>query len=574
MCNASSCIFPLRIPLCPSALLLLILFVGCGSPLFLSGASAQTFLPDDPVWDDPDRAHIDPPEARDLYDFYDFYENAVLRRGESGGAAMNVNTLGEVPRSSWYVPRHYYDRLSLEELTRGSLTEDDLDRSEPWRVVEGKDEGTTTGFWVDAGEHRHLFKFDAPGHLELSTGSEAAVTRFFHAFGYHTPENYLVHFERDQLAVGENAMFTDDLGRERQMTEGDLDTILSQVPQYDDGRYRAVASRFIPGSVIGPFKYHGTRPDDPNDLFPHEHRRELRGMRVFAAWLGRVDSRSNNTLDSYVEEDGRGFVRHYMIDHTTTFGATPLGPKRVWHGKERIIDVPTVLTSALTLGWAGRPWNRFEYSDHPAVGRFDTVHFHPEKWKPEYHNPAFQNMDADDAFWAAKQVAHFTEADIRALLAAAEYSDPAVEDELTTALLIRRDKIARAYLPHGGGIDRFHIEEDTLHFDDLLDHPAFDEPPAPFAPIQWHVFDNDTGTRGPVHATTSVRNTKAPLPHTSDAAYVVGQIRRVGAPDQITEVYVRLHTSAPTVVGVRRLADGPDASPPVWTTLPEKPPTE
>lgn len=129
------------------------------------------------------------------------------------------------------------------------------------------------------------------------------------------------------------------------MTEDDLDDILDAVPQYDDGRYRAVASRFIPGSVIGPFKYHGTRPDD--------------------------------------------------------------------------------------------------------------------------------------AFWAAKQVAHFSEADIRALLAAAEYSDPAVEEELTSALLIRRDKIARAYLPHGGGIDRFHIEQDTLHFADLLDHPAFAEPSAP-----------------------------------------------------------------------------------------------
>lgn len=128
---------------------------------------------------------------------------------------MNVNTLGEVPRSSWYVSRHYYDRLSPEELTRGALTEDDLDRSEPWRIADGDQAGTTPSFWVDAGEHRHLFKFDAPGYLELSAGSEAAATRFFHAFGYHTPENYLVHFERDQLTVSDGATFTDDLGRER-----------------------------------------------------------------------------------------------------------------------------------------------------------------------------------------------------------------------------------------------------------------------------------------------------------------------------------------------------------------------
>ena len=45
-------------------------------------------------------------------------------------------------------------------------------------------------------------------------------------------------------------------------------------------------------------------PTIPNDIVPHEHRRELRGARVFGAWLNHDDSRGINSLDM-LETTGR-----------------------------------------------------------------------------------------------------------------------------------------------------------------------------------------------------------------------------------------------------------------------------
>ena len=72
-----------------------------------------------------------------------------------------------------------------------------------------------------------------------------------------------------------------------------------------DGTYRVVASKGISGKDVGPFRYYGTRPDDPNDIHPHEHRRELRAMRVFGAWLNHDDSRAINTRDFLQDAGGR-----------------------------------------------------------------------------------------------------------------------------------------------------------------------------------------------------------------------------------------------------------------------------
>ncbi|MDP7471952.1 MAG: hypothetical protein QGI02_06330 [Vicinamibacterales bacterium] len=89
-----------------------------------------------------------------------------------------------------------------------------------------------------------------------------------------------------------------------------------------NGLFRVTASKYLPGLPIGPFRYFGTRSDDPNDIVPHEHRRELRGLRVFAAWLNHDDTRAHNTQDAWVEEDGRHYIRHYMMNPLDGFAVS------------------------------------------------------------------------------------------------------------------------------------------------------------------------------------------------------------------------------------------------------------
>src|SRR4030095_2825704 len=101
--------------------------------------------------------------------------------------------------------------------------------------------------------------------------------------------------------------------------------------------YRALASRMVEGQVVGPFSYRGTRSDDPNDTIPHENRRVLRGLRVLSAWLNHQDTRSINTMDTLVTEDGRQYLKHYLIDFGSILGSAGYAPKEPWTGHEYFI---------------------------------------------------------------------------------------------------------------------------------------------------------------------------------------------------------------------------------------------
>jgi len=280
-----------------------------------SGATLR-FYDDDPLWtyrDTQDASGVKPWEI-DLV--VDLGLNLFGRPGDPATdvRAKSLNTVDEVPDSSWFTNRLGHRAVDVEEVEKGPNT-----TSGPapgmWIVTSSKSDGVTPGFTIrDANGQLWFLKFDAPDYRAMATGTEVAVTKLFWALGYHVPENHIAYLDQNQLEIGDGASVTLPNGRRRPMRRDDIASLLTRANAEPDGRYRIVASKALEGTPLGGFRFYGTRPDDPNDVVPHEHRRELRGYGVFAAWLNHVDAKAINSMDTLVRQNGRAFVRHNLID--------------------------------------------------------------------------------------------------------------------------------------------------------------------------------------------------------------------------------------------------------------------
>lgn len=519
----------------------------------------QKFYPDDPLWKEPAPRPVEKVKSRKLSDYYEFLVYPFAPPGQLNGRkakgqkeafyyrAQGINTLGEVPDNSWYENRNYFRPMSKEEIQRGPGVGSPPDTSGKWFVYSAKNEGVTPGFRIrDSKGRRYVMKFDPLGYNEISTAADTLVSKLFYALGYFVPENYIVFFTRDQLAIDPKAKFVDADGKERSMTARDVTQILLRVPKGPDGRYRGSASLFIEGEPLGPHRYYGTRKDDPNDIYPHEHRRDQRGLWVSAAWVGHDDSRDINSHDSLVKENGRSFVKHYLIDFGSTLGSASNRPNSPRSGNY-LFSWNEVLGQFFTFGLNVPQWARAKYPDFPSVGLFEWKTFDPETWRPEYINPAFHNALPDDTFWAAKQVMAITDDQIRWAVETGEYSNPAARDWVVECLIQRRNKIGRTFFAKVLPLDRFRVEANTLAFEDLgAKHGHY---PARRYRATWASFQNQTGARTPV-AGDSLSLPEAAV-NAAPGSYFVARL--VGDHDEIdVHVTIRKEGSAWKVVGIER----------------------
>ena len=473
------------------------------------GAQRPYFYPDDPIGVYPEPADASTIKPRGVSQGFDFVENSFLKTGAGGDQrARNVNTIDEVPDSSWFTNRIGARSMSLDELRRGN------DRSGPasgkWKVVVGDASGTTPGFRMrDANGDLYFVKVDQPNNPEMVSGAEVISTKIFHALGYNVPENYVASFTPDMLDISE-AQITAAEGRRRQMTVRDLDRLLARAARNPDGSYRVVASKAIEGSLLGPFRYYGTIPDDPNDIIPHEHRRELRGLRVFSAWVNHMDSRGINSLDTLVDVSGRKVVRHYLIDFGSTLGSASNAVKSRRSGYSYLWDFADSMRTLATFGLYVPSWAFVDYpmSDVPEVGRFEGDRFEPQAWVPHFPNPAFDHARPDDTFWAARRVMAFSDDAIRVIVERGQYTDPRATKYIADVLIKRRDKIGQAWLTNINPVVDARMDANgVMEFANAAVAAGVADAPREYR-VQWGTFDNTahvTKPHGPVVVVTSVR---------------------------------------------------------------------
>ena len=530
-------------------------------PLLRASATTGRFYPDDPVAREPETQDASGAQARQIDLYWDLLNNLFSRPGDPNKdvRAQNVNTIDEVPDSSWFTNRILSHPLSIDRAVQGPITGDGPAPG-VWTIIRPKESGVSPGLTIrDVRGDVWFVSFDAKGYPEAASGAIMVANKIFWVLGYWQSENHLISVHPENLQIDGAATLRLPSGKVRPMKWSDVDDVLRRSERSPDGCYRAVASKLIPGRTLGGFSYFGTRSDDPNDIVPHEHLRELRALKVFGAWTNLTDMKAGNTLDTVVEENGKGVVRHYLQDVGSTFGDGAIGPRDYADGYEYLYDKTLFLKRLVTLGLYTRPWQTAQYEENRSIGRFESKTFDPETWRPRVPTSAFLHARPDDNFWAARRVAAFSDEMIRAIVKTANYSEPAAEQLLAETLIARRDKIARTYLPAVNPLVDFELQDGMLRFVNAAVQADVAGYPEGGYTADFAVFDNMTNETRPIGTATTTHGEQIDVPAglpTVDGTFLRIQVRAL-QPQQMSwsvpiDVYFNHNNGSWKLVGVQR----------------------
>jgi hypothetical protein len=477
--------------------------------LFSAGASMQgpRFYPDDPIAREPesqDASKAAPFEQSEMYELmYNLFVTSKYQ--PTGLRAKNINTIDEVPDSSWFTNRVGARAVTIEELVRGANVGAPPDPSK-WVLIREKTSGAHPGFTAtDAKGETWFLEFDPPHAPEGATAAVAIATKIFWALGYNQVESFLTTFDPKKASIHPEATVRRPNGKRTAFSQDDVNVILENVHRNADGTYRVIAGRLLSGKILGGYQYAGTRPDDPNDLVPHQHRRELRALRVFGAWTNLTDLKAKNSIDTLATENGKTVVKHYLQDVGSTFGMN--NDKHEWDlGYEYFYEGPPSRKRFFTLGFGLSPWQTVDYVEHPSVGKFEGKVFDPRTWRPQTPTTAYMELRDDDAFWAARRIAAFTDEMIRAAVHTGQFSDPEAEKHLADVLIERREKVKSVYLTAVNPIVNPRLESGGLTVENAAVAGGVAQAPAAYR-ASWMTFDNNTAATKPLSETKSTTTT-------------------------------------------------------------------
>ena len=481
--------------------LLIALLVACGST---SQIGPTRFQNAPAVLKVDDRQNVPkPPAFRDylrtsyyVESFYQLWRRAI--RIERPRRALGVNSFDEVPDSTWFTNR---TPMTPDEVRSGQLP-DTPERFFPWTVKKGKTGGSDPGFVCeDSRGETFLLKFDLPTQPEVDTAADAISGRLLWALGYNTATDHVVYFRRSDLKISPKATTVGDDGKKRPVVAADLEKILVDIPADAEGRLRGLTSMFIKGKVLGGAPRMGVRHDDPNDLIPHELRRDVRGATALFAWLSHVDFKEDNTMDTWQEDPSDKnihYVVHYLLDFGWTLGAAAADTENPSLDFRYDVDLKETLRAVFTFGLRYEVWEHRNHSKHRGVGVFGVSDYRPGQWKPTM--PSMLSIllaDRFDQLWASKLLIRLTREQIAAAVDAGRLTDPASARYLVDTLVARQRITAAYWFRRAAPLDEFAIAGGKLCFTDLALRHQLETAPTTF---KIRAFDRN----GAHVATTSV----------------------------------------------------------------------
>jgi hypothetical protein len=446
------------------------------------GWAAEPDPVDSSTWVDHDGRHIKKPKPYEqpLY-AHEFNEAVVAPLGHAFDIpdkllmatgqgykhhAANVNRYDEVPNSEWFTNRNHVRAVPLDSIRVGPLG--DVEPKPPYVITHAKVGGTNPGFQIkDANGVKWVVKMDPVACPQLISGAGAVACRLLWAAGYNLARIVSFRFKPEDISIDPDLEAGKKEG-EKPFYQSQLDYMLTQGFRYPDGSSSAEASLYLAGKSVGPPNMRGQRHDDPNDIYRHKNRRELRGLYVLMSWLNSWDTKDPQNLDMFQGPDSAGYIRHNILDVDAALGAGGGGPKPQIMGWEYTIDWGWMAKRMVTLGFLTEPWRHAdENTGIPSVGHMEYEIYDPNAFKTLQSHPAFRERTPGDCYWGAKIVCSFSDAQIRAAIEGAHYDDPKATEYLTKALIARRDKVGQYWFSRVTPADYFEVKDGSLAFHDL-----------------------------------------------------------------------------------------------------------
>jgi hypothetical protein len=158
-------------------------------------------------------------------------------------------------------------------------------------------------------------------------------------------------------------------------------------------------------------------------------------------------------------------------------------------------------------------------------------------------------MTPQDAYWGAKRVMSFSNADIHAIVEEGQFSNPAVTDYITQVLIARRDLIGKAWFSRVPPLEDFTLAEGRLHYTDL--GQKYGVIPAADYNYSWFSFDDESDKKVAA-ADGSTNAVPSSLASLADGNFIGCTLTDVKEPRRNVTVIFRKQDNQWTSLGIER----------------------